>query len=144
VAAYITLNLTISGFARRDVERAEPGGFDHIVASPAPVAFWRRDVVWVNDQVYRRARFDPLRDPRLSSDGSAVSSNIGDPLVADAIKASPRIAQFMRWSIMPMATIKRSRCFATVTFNDARYSNGLSRGSFNHEVTVPIKGSGCT
>lgn len=141
--AYIGLNLAITQLARRDVEAAVPGGFDHFVASPQPVAFWRRNLVWRKDSAYQGSSFDPLGSPRISAFAAATPSNIADPLVAEAIKASPRIAQFLRWSIMPMVTIKRATCTAVLTFNDARYSQGVSRGSFHHEVTLPNKGVGC-
>lgn len=123
--AYIGLNLVISARADADVRQFAPRA-TRIFASPAPVLFWRRDLVWKEGACYRRASFDPVSG--MSRPGACEPSNMNDPLVRAAIRDTPALQKFLRWSVMPQATLTRRGCTAQVSIGDARYSGfGSSR-----------------
>lgn len=110
---------------------------DRIVAGPPPLAFWRRDLSWRSGDRYGWGRYDPFAPTVFEADRLGLPSRMDDPLVRKAIAASPEVQRFLRWSIMPFATIKREPCEAAVIFKDARYSNAISRTNFEHIVRVP-------
>jgi inner membrane protein len=120
VLAYIAANLLISERAVAAVHNwAGRRPVEAVFASPPPLAFWRRDLVWREDGCYRRSRFGPLRG--LASVSNCQPTHMSDPLVRRAIQASPRLQKFLRWSILPQARIVRSGCKAHVSISDARY-----------------------
>ena len=70
----------------------------------------------------------------------AVADRMNDPLVRRARRATPEAVDFLRWSILPMATIAKTACRARVSFGDARF--GLPRVSarFVQSVDLPLRG----
>ena len=135
--AYIGLNLAITRRADALV-RGEYPQAEAIFASPPPVLFWRRDLVWREDGCYRRSTYDPL-GRGFGSAGECEPSNMGDPLVREAIRRDPRLQKFLKWSILPQAEVTFDRCKARVTIGDARYGEG-SRSRLARETIVP---TGC-
>jgi inner membrane protein len=135
--AYIGLNLVITQRADAIV-RAQYAHARAIFASPPPVLFWRRDLVWREDGCYRRSSYDPLGSG-FGPPGACVPSNMGDPLVREAIRRDPRLQKFLKWSILPQAEVTRDRCEARVTIGDARYGEGR-RSRLARETVVP---TGC-
>ena len=133
VLAYISLNLAISQWAKMELRRELPAA-TRLFASPPPFWSWRRDLVWQEGDCYRRAKFDPFTG--MTPPGRCEPSNMRDPLVRQAISQTPSLQKFLRWSIMPQASIEHGRCVAKVKIGDARYgSRGSSR--LAREVTVP-------
>ena len=121
---YIGLNLAITERADAAVRHwAGQRPVEALFASPPPVAFWRRDLVWREDGCYRRGRYDPLVGG-FGDVSACTSSNMSGPLVKEAIRTDPRLRKFLKWSILPEADIVRSRCEVTVTVGDARYGQG--------------------
>jgi hypothetical protein len=49
----------------------------------------------------------------------------------------------MRWSILPMAQVRREGCLARVSFNDARFADGLGRDRFWISAVVPLDPGRC-
>ncbi len=140
VAGFIGANIGISALAARAV----PGGYDRLFASPEPFAFWRRDVVWRESGVIRFGWYDPLvsRSGLVGVDES-LPDRMNDPLVRRARTASPEIVKFLAWSQMPVASIQRDDCRATVTFGDARFLGpAVSRG-FRVSAVLPLRSPGC-
>jgi inner membrane protein len=139
---YISGNAIITESAKHQLvaARGEPG---RLSASPPPVVFYRRQLVWLDNAHYGWANYDPLDTPTLKTDAKDVPVNFTDPLVRQAVDRSPEVQAFLRWSIMPTAFVARIRCTAHVTFNDARYLNAISRGTFERVVEVPLYGAGC-
>jgi len=140
VLAYIGLNLAISQRADAAVRSFDPHA-QSIFASPPPVAFWRRDLVWREDGCYRRSSYDPLAGG-FAPVSTCQPSNMADPLVRDAIRRDPRLQKFLKWSILPQAAVTRDRCVVRVTIGDARYGEGR-RSRFARETVVPTHAPGC-
>ena len=143
LCAYIALNGVISTSAREAPSRGAPYARpDTVIASPQPLAFWRRDLVWRQDGRVASGTYDPLRNPTaLTSYTASQPDNLADPLVRRAMNATPRIRAFLRWSILPMAQVTRHGCKATVTFGDARFQRGFGARRFmQHQVVVDACG----
>ena len=66
-----------------------------------------------------------------------------DPLARRSLAATPEIADFMRWSILPVARVERQVCRARVSYNDARFSDGLAADRFWVSAFVPTGTPGC-
>jgi inner membrane protein len=123
--AYLLVNLGISYRAHLAVQRwAGDRPAEAIFASPQPIVSWRRGLVWREEDCYRRSAFDPLSG--IAAVGACEPSNMDDPLVGEAIRRSPGLRNFLKWSILPQATVERSGCEARVTIGDARYGEGAS------------------
>jgi inner membrane protein len=138
--AYIGLNLLITQRAYASVRSFEPRA-QAIFASPPPVAFWRRGLVWSEGDCYRRSSYDPL-GPGFARPGACAPSNMIDPLVREAIRRDPRLQKFLKWSVLPQADVSRSRCAIHVSIGDARYGEGR-RSRLARESLVPLHAPGC-
>lgn len=127
MAIYVAVNMAISqrAFAKvRDWAGDRPA--EAMFASPPPFHSWRRDLVWREGDCYRRGYYDPVAG--FGKPGACEPANMDDPLVRAAIAKSPRFRKFLKWSILPQASVERSNCLATVRIGDARYGrSGSSR-----------------
>jgi inner membrane protein len=140
--AYIGANLLITERADSAVRSwAGERRVTSLFASPPPVTFWKRDLVWREDHCYRRATYDPLRQG-LEPAGECRPTNMDDPVVRDAIRRDRKLAKFLKWSILPQADVVRARCNAKVAIGDARYGEGR-RSRLARETLVPLAGGGC-
>jgi inner membrane protein len=139
VLAYVGINLLISQRADAAVRAAAPQA-RAIFASPPPVAFWKRDLVWREDHCYRRSAYDPLGG--MSAVSTCEPTHMDDPIVQAAIRRDPRLQKFLKWSILPQADVIRDHCAARVTIGDARYGEGR-RSRLARETIVPLRGAGC-
>jgi len=137
--AYIAANLLITDRANAAVHSSSPNA-QAIFASPPPVAFWRRDLVWREDDCYRRSDFSPFAG--FTRANACKPNNMADPTVRAAIRRDARLRKFLKWSILPQADVTRARCEAKVTIGDARYGEGR-RSRLARETVVPIAGAGC-
>jgi len=145
MVAYIGGNGVLSGIAREaprmDAPYAAP---DIVYASPPPALFWRRELAWKQGGMVAWGDYDPLRRLfALTGFTQPVPDNMADPLVRRALRATPEIVAFARWSTMPMATVSRGRCSARVGFGDARYGGTVAANRFRREAVVPISTPGC-
>ena len=137
--AYIGANLLVTDRANAAVHQASPNA-EAIFASPPPVAFWRRDIVWREGDCYRRGEFSPFSG--FAGLRECQPNNMSDPTVSEAIRRDPRLQKFLKWSILPQADVSRGRCEAKVTIGDARYGEGR-RSRLARETIVPTGGTGC-
>jgi inner membrane protein len=139
---YIGGNAVITEHAKSQLiaARGEPA---RLFASPPPIVFYRRELVWLDEARYGWADYDPFGNPVLRPNSKDLPVNLADPLVRAAVHRSPEIRAFLRWSTMPTALVARIRCKAQVKFNDARYMNAISRSSFQRIVDVPLRRAGC-
>lgn len=137
--AFIAGNIGISALARDALVMAAPYPQpDRIFASPAPVRFWQRDMVWRERGMIAFGQFDPSRSlSRVSPTGEAFPDNMALPLVKQAARATPEAVKFLAWSQMPVARVERSgACEQAVTFADARFAGPAMARNFNTVVRV--------
>ncbi|MEO5612250.1 MAG: metal-dependent hydrolase [Sphingomicrobium sp.] len=143
VFAYIGLNLLITQRADAAVRHwAGERHIDALFASPPPVMFWRRGLVWREGDCYRWSHYDPL-DGGFRAVTNCRPNLLGDPLVREALRRDSRLRGFLRWSVLPLAEIERSRCSTTIAIGDARYQEYGSRSRLMRESVVPVGGPGC-
>jgi inner membrane protein len=116
---------------------------DTVVASPPPLLFWRRNIIWRQDHRIASGTFDPFRSfARLASYTPPVADGMTDP-VARAALARPELTRFRRWSILPMAQVARGPCTVTVQFGDARFGLRPGRSRLGQSITLPTGAPGC-
>ena len=143
VIAYIGINLIISQRAYAAVHRwAGERPVEAMFASPPPVLSWRRGLVWREGDCYRWSAYDPLGG-RFGPVSNCRRTNMTDPLVHEAVRRDPALRKFLRWSILPLAEVERSRCSVRVEIGDARYQDFRSRSRLSRESVVPTGGRGC-
>ena len=112
-----------------------------IFASPPPLQFWRRGLVWREGTCYRWSRYDPLVG--FAPVSPCRPSGMDVPLVREALHGDRELRDFLRWSILPLAEVERSRCLARVSIGDARYQDFRTRSRLRREVVVPTGAAGC-
>ena len=140
--AYIALNLGIAARAGAHVRHWAGGrAVDALFASPPPVLFWRRELVWREGDCYRRSGFDPL-GRGFAPVGACEPTHLSNPWVRAALASDPEVRKFLRWSILPQAAVQRQRCAVQVTVGDARYGT-RGRSRLGYETLVPVAGPGC-
>ena len=96
--------------------------------------------MWREGDCYRRSEFSPFSG--FASPRECQPTNMGDPVVREAVRRDPRLRKFLKWSILPQADVTRGRCQAKVTIGDARYGEGR-RSRLARETTVPTNAAGC-
>jgi inner membrane protein len=134
ILAYIGVNLLISNRANAAVRNWAGGRqVEALFASPPPVEFWRRGLVWREDGCYRRSEYDPFRG--LAPVTACQATNMDHPLVRQAISRDPSLQKFLKWSILPQADVRREGCTAHIAIGDARYGEGR-RSRLAREATV--------
>jgi inner membrane protein len=142
ILAYVAANLAITNRANAAVHQwAGDRPVEAIFASPPPVLFWRRDLVWREGDCYRRSSFDPVRSG-FSPVSECEPTGMDDPIVREAIRRDPALQKFLKWSVLPQADVERGRCSAHVAIGDARYGQGR-RSRLARESVVPIDTPGC-
>lgn len=141
--AYIGINLLISQRAYAAVRNwAGERPTAAVFASPPPVQFWRRGLVWREADCYRWSRYDPLAGG-LGRVTPCRATGRDEPLVREALRRDHELRNFLRWSVLPLAEVERSRCSARVSIGDARYQDFGTRSRLRRETLVPTGGPGC-
>jgi len=112
--AYISFNL---GESRR-VEQAaadqlQSRGIDAtlVVASPPPLAFWRRGIAWRSADRFGTGSFDFAQGLRLDPGDEAL--NLDDSRLARARADDEHVRAFLIWSRMPVVVIEGGKAFLT-------------------------------
>jgi inner membrane protein len=143
VLVYIGLNLLISQRAYAAVRQwAGERPIDALFASPPPLESWRRGLVWREGDCYRWSRYDPLGGG-FGPVTNCRPNRMRDPLVSEAVRRDPALRRFLRWSVLPLAEVARSRCSIKGTIGDARYQDCRSRSRLRRETLVPTGERGC-
>ena len=131
LAAYLGTNFAISRAAAATVRALDPQ-IDLAVASPVPLAFWRREVLWRSDDGYYGTIPCNLtacqRYPRVIR-----KAGLDDPRIAEWARGNPQALAFLAWSRMPVAEPGPKGILLT----DQRFMNSPARGNFTVELTPP-------
>lgn len=145
VLGYITANGVISSFAFAAPEAAAPHATpDSAVVSPPPVWFWQRNVIWRQHHGLWRGDYDPTRSLFALRDFKGpVTDGLADPLARRVLRTDPRLARFRRWSILPIASVERQKCFVRISYQDARFGFRPGSGRLGQTVAVATGAPGC-
>jgi inner membrane protein len=133
VGLYIGVNGLITTAAERttaEALRAGGQGEALVVASPPPLAFWKRDIFWRTADRYGQASFIPGVGGHLDLTGAPTGMN--DPRLATWVQADPAARAFLFWSRMPVATADGD----AIIIRDQRYMDPLAEGRFQVRVTA--------
>ena len=134
VCAYILTNGLITGAAERMASSAlnASGQKDAlVVASPPPLAFWKRDIFWRTADRYGSASFEPGVGGHIDLTGAP--TGMDDPRIATWAKADPAARAFLFWSRMPVA----QRDGDAILVRDQRFMHPLARDRFQVRLTAP-------
>ncbi len=127
--AYFVINIAISRHAASHALQHEP--YPAIaVASPVPLAFWRREVLWRSEGKYGSAPYS-LFGPRLRDGFSnGQPTNMSDPRIAERAKGRADAQSLLFWSRMPIAEIEGER----IVLKDQRFLQVPTRGPFTVDL----------
>jgi len=134
VCAYIFVNGLITGAAEHMASRAlaASGHKDAlVVASPPPLAFWKRDIFWRTAGRYGTASFVP--GVGGSVDLTGAPTGMDDPRIAAWAKADPAARAFLFWSRMPVA----QKDGDAILLRDQRFMHPLAQDRFQVRLTAP-------
>lgn len=134
VSAYIFVNGLITGAAEGMASRAlEASGQKDalVVASPPPLAFWKRDIFWRTADRYGTASFTPGVGGNVDLTG--MPTGMDDPRLATWVKANPAARAFLFWSRMPVA----QRDGDAILLRDQRFMHPLAQDRFQIRLTAP-------
>jgi inner membrane protein len=112
--AYIGLNLAESGYAEAaTAAELRQRGLNPtlVVASPPPLAFWRRTMLWRTTDRFGGGHFDPGHG--LTVDRSSQPLNLSDPRLSAAAARYRHVRAFLVWSRMPIVVEQSGRAFLT-------------------------------
>ena len=139
---YIGANAGLSVVAKRAlITSGAATRPDVVFAGHQPALFWKREMVWREDGRIGRADYDPFNG--LQNVKPSTPDNMADPLAIRARTANRGIVNFLRWSLIPTATIEHRRCSALVSFGDARFGGPSVRASFERKAVLPLVGPDC-
>ena len=135
ICAYIAANGLMTGRAEaltaELVQQRHAAPASLVVASPVPVEFWRREMVWRDASDHGGGSYVLGQGATLSAGRTA--NGIDHPLVEVARRQDPRARAFLFWARMPIARIAGEELILT----DQRYDATLAHANF--EVRVPLR-----
>ena len=134
VCGYIFANGLITGAAERMTSRAlEAGGHKNalVVASPPPLAFWKRDIFWRTADRYGNASFVPGIGGEVDLAGAP--TGMDDPRLATWVRADPAARAFLFWSRMPVA----QKDGEAILLRDQRFMHPLAQEQFQVRLAAP-------
>ena len=143
-SAYIGLMAAASVQAERitarAVERRGLGPIDEVVANPGPFnPFQRRMVFRLGDRYgFGEVRWTPT--PELQIESALIASNMNDEVVARAARSDQRMADFLYWSRLPLASIATEADALIVIVWDARYADTAEDAPFKHATRLKREG----
>lgn len=134
VCAYIFVNGLITGAAERMASGAlDAGGKSGalVVASPPPLAFWKREIFWRTADRYGTASFTPGVGGKVDLTGAP--TGMDDPRLATWVKADPAARAFLFWSRMPVA----EKDGDVIVLRDQRFMHPLAQDRFQVRLAAP-------
>jgi inner membrane protein len=101
-----------------------------VLASPVPVDPFRRRIIFDTGDAFGFGdlRWTPF--PRLTIEPHLVTTHMNDPAIQRAAMRDRRVADFLYWSRLPFADVRRSEAGLHVTIGDARYNRTPGSGVF--------------
>lgn len=118
ILAYIAFNLVLSSWVERSTAERLGERDMHpslVVASPPPLAFWRRSIAWRTADRWGSGDFDFSRGLTLSPESQPL--NLDDPRLAAARARDPHVRAFLVWSRMPIVIEQDGKAY----LSDQRY-----------------------
>jgi inner membrane protein len=141
VTAYSLAMGAASGVAERmvarDVVARGLGVPDKVVASPVPIDPFRRDMVFEVGGAYGFGEVRFLPRLSLALDPALVPTNMAHPAIPLAARQDEKVADFLYWSRLPFAELRRLPGATEVTIGDARYDRLPVGGRFTVRTVVP-------
>ncbi len=134
ICAYILANGAITGVAERMASRSLDAGGRRgalVVASPPPLAFWKRDIFWRTADRYGTASFVPGVGGEVDLTGMPIGMD--DPRLATWVKGDPAARAFLFWSRMPVA----QKDGDAILLRDQRFMHPLAQDRFQVRLTAP-------
>ncbi len=145
LAGYILGNGVATGIAEartaRWVRATHGIAPELVVASPVPIAFWQRQMLWRG--AGRRGRHDLDLSggwlPTLFGKAAAGPDPIGmdDPRIAAAAQSDPGVRAFLFWARMPFA---EHRADGSIVVRDQRFGDPLAGDRFSVRI-APAAGA---
>jgi inner membrane protein len=114
LVAYIAFNLVESAIAERTTAAAlRRQGIEPtlVVASPPPLAFWERTMLWRSADRWGSGSFDPAHG--LALDPGSEPLNLDDPKLARAEASRRYVRSFLSWSRMPIVVDHNGQTYLT-------------------------------
>ena len=142
---YICANGVLTAHAYRvPLDSAPHARPDVMIASPPPLAFWRRNLIWRQDHAIWRGDYDPLASwNALVGYSGPVADGMRDPVARQVLMVRSDLARFRRWSILPMVAVERRRCYVRVNFQDARFGGRPGTGRLGQSAAIATGAPGC-
>lgn len=141
VAAYClamgTSALVAERLAAREAAARGWGEPHRVVASPVPVNAFHRRLVLDFGNAYGFGDLYWLPSARVILEPDLVPTHMDDPAIADAAAVSRQLRDFLYWSRLPFATVRREDGRVTVTIGDARYGPRPDTSRFTLTVALP-------
>lgn len=99
-----------------------------VVASPLPVLFWQREILWRDTRTRGRGRYDLVSG--LDLDPGRQPLSMDDPRIAKAAQKRVDVAAFLFWARMPFAVAEPD----ALLLGDQRFDNQVTRDRFNVRI----------
>ena len=115
LAGYIALNLGVSTRAEAQTTAALTAqGISPamVVASPPPLLFWQRHMLWRDAASYGGGDYDVFHD-RVTIEPRRAPLGLTDPRLAAAAQRSRHIRGFLYWSRMPLVVTRDGKPYLT-------------------------------
>jgi len=128
---YIAFNLAESSWAERTtIDRLHQRGISPtlVVASPPPLAFWRRSLAWRSADRWGGGDFD--FSSGLTLDPGSQPLRLDDPRLASAERGDPHVRAFLVWSRMPIVVLLGGKAYLT----DQRFYSALQSSTIPASV----------
>jgi inner membrane protein len=133
--AYIAVNLAESSWAERTTaDRLRRRGIQPtlVVASPPPLAFWRRSMAWRSADRWGSGALD--FESGLTIDSGSQPLGLGDPRLAAAEQRDAHVRAFLAWARMPIVVGLGGRVFLT----DQRFYGALRSSTIPHALRKAV------
>lgn len=129
--AYLAFNIGLTGHIEaksREALLVQGVTPSLVVASPLPVTFWRREVLWRDDRQFGRGSYDLFSG--LTLDTQRRPLGMDDTRIAAGAAKRKDVAAFLFWSRMPFAVPKDGG----LALGDQRFDNQVTRDRFTVRI----------